>query len=585
MGMGRFLYVRSLRVKIIVVCLLLLAVPSLVIGMIGYETSKKDLNELGEVNLQNNVKMAVKLANSLYNQVEEGDLTEEEAQERLKVALLGELQEDGTRPIDPAINIGENGYFFVIDEEGTLLAHPNSEGSNLWGKEDPNGVNVGKVIVESALEGNGFSYYDWPLPTNPDAIEPKVTYAEQEENWGWIISAGTYMVDFNAGANRLLSVMGISIGVALLIGALLVWFISGRITKPIINVSNRMEEIANGELHHEPLIVNTKDETKTLTDALNHLQSNLRSIIENVSVASKQVTEQSEWLTQTSDQVKESSNQVAATMQELSSGSEAQATNASNLAHVMGQFTTKVSNAHENGQAVSSTSSHVLKMAEDGTELMDQSVDQMQNIYEKVSEAVNRVDDLSGDTKEITKLIEVIQGVAEQTNLLALNAAIEAARAGEQGKGFAVVANEVRKLAEQVSKSVGEITDIVKRITNSSDYVVHSLSKSYEEVEEGTEQIQLTRKTFDQIKHSVLEMVENSKRISTDLQVITSNSNEMSQAIDSIAAVAEESAAGIEQTAASAQQSNSSVEEVTESAKRLDALSKDLDKHMKKFQL
>ncbi|WP_158634055.1 methyl-accepting chemotaxis protein [Radiobacillus deserti] len=583
--MGKLIQIRSLRVKIIIVCLLLLAFPSLVIGMIGYNTSKADLNDLGEVNLQNNVRMAVKLADSLSKQVEEGDLTEEEAQERLKVALLGELQQDGTRPIDSSIEIGKHGYFFIIDEQGVLLGHPNSEGTNLWDKEDPNGVKVGKAIVESALEGNGFSYYDWPLPDNPNAIEPKVTYAEQEENWGFIICAGTYMVDFNAGANRLLSIMAIAIGAALIIGALIIWFISGKITKPITRVSDRMAQIANGELYHEPLSVNTSDETKKLTEALNHLQTSIRSIIQSVSGASRQVTTQSDWLIQSSFQVKETSNQVAATMQELSSGSEAQATNASNLAHFMGQFTEKVNNAYDNGHAVSNTSSQVMEMAEDGTVLMSQSVDQMQNIHEKVSEAVHRVDDLSSDTKEITKLVEVIQGVAEQTNLLALNAAIEAARAGEQGKGFAVVANEVRVLAEQVSSSVGEITDIVKRITNSSEYVVTSLRESYTEVEEGTEQIQQTRKTFDQIKESVLEMVENSEKISSDLQLITENSREMSQSIDNIAAVAEESAAGIEQTAASAQQSHSSVEEVTESAKKLDALSKQLEEEIKKFQI
>src|SRR5699024_11491137 len=109
-----------------------------------------------------------------------------------------------------------------------------------------------------------------------------------------------------------------------------------------------------------------------------------------------------------------------------------------------------------------------------------------------VHEAVDKVEGLDHDTQEISQLVSVIQNVAEQTNLLALNAAIEAARAGEHGKGFAVVADEVRKLAEQSSNSVKNITDIVETIQNESFNVMDSLSNGYREVTEGTAQIQQT---------------------------------------------------------------------------------------------
>jgi methyl-accepting chemotaxis protein len=47
---------------------------------------------------------------------------------------------------------------------------------------------------------------------------------------------------------------------------------------------------------------------------------------------------------------------------------------------------------------------------------------------------------------------------------LGLNAAIVAAQAGEHGRGFSVVAEEIRKLANNSSSSVGEITEILEQI-------------------------------------------------------------------------------------------------------------------------
>src|SRR5690625_4595817 len=118
---------------------------------------------------------------------------------------------------------------------------------------------------------------------------------------------------------------------------------------------------------------------------------------------------------------------------------------------------------------------------------MSQSVEQMKRIDLIVSNAVEQVRGLDQKSDEISKLIQVVKDIADQTNLLALNAAIEAARAGEHGKGFAVVADEVRKLAEGVTRSVLEITSIVNSIQKETDDVVSSLNNGYKEVKGGIE--------------------------------------------------------------------------------------------------
>ncbi len=227
----------------------------------------------------------------------------------------------------------------------------------------------------------------------------------------------------------------------------------------------------------------------------------------------------------------------------------------------------------------------MLTLTNGGSAYMETSIQQMNSIYEKMKQSHTMVVGLDNKTNEITKLVNVIQEIAGQTNLLALNAAIEAARAGEHGKGFAVVADEVRKLAEQVGKSVAEITLIVKDIQHESKQVVQSLDDGYQSVEEGTAQIQTTGKTFNELKQKIDEIGTQIEAMSGSLYSVLDDTREISGAIEGIAAVAEESAAGVEEVSATAQQSSSSMEEVTKSAKQLEENAGELNTLIQQFKL
>lgn len=370
-----------------------------------------------------------------------------------------------------------------------------------------------------------------------------------------------------------------------LLGVIIANITSISISKPIRTVMDRLSSITTGNLNHEPLLISSRDEIGQLIDSSNQLNEELKNILTQISTVSLTVSAQSEELTQSSNEVRTGSEQISITMEEIAAGTESQANHSSELSDMMTSFAEDIQTTTQYSESAQSDTNQVLSMTNEGTTLMNTSLEQMENINHLVKDSAEKVTNLETQSVEITKLVEVIQDIANQTNLLALNAAIEAARAGEQGKGFAVVADEVRKLAEQVNLSVSDISLIVGNIQNEVSVVTEALNEGYKETELGTQQIQQTNQKFVQINDFIKQVENRISMISKNMTNISQTSHQMTGFIQEIAAVSEETAAGIEETSASTQQTTSSMEEVTGSANDLAKLSEDLNELVQRFKI
>lgn len=382
------------------------------------------------------------------------------------------------------------------------------------------------------------------------------------------------------------SLVGVNVSIFTILIIVTIAFITIKITVgPIRKVVERVKLISTGDLTSESFVIKSNDEAGQLALAINGLQDELKSILGDISKVSDTVASHSEELTQSALEVSSGSEQISATMQELSSGSEQLAAKSSEIASITNTFAIKVEEADQYGKEIETSSKEVLLMTNSGTQLMEESSQQMENINAVVNDAVVKMEALHEKSLEISQLVVVINNVAEQTNLLSLNASIEAARAGEAGRGFAVVADEVKKLAGQTALSVKDITFIVEEIQRQFGDLVISLSKGSEEVVKGTSQIEETNNTFKEINLAVASMVEGIQGISSNLTEVVSDSLNMNQSIQDMAAISQESSAGIEETAAATEQTGHTMEEVKDSAEQLARLGEELNDLVSNFKL
>ena len=131
------------------------------------------------------------------------------------------------------------------------------------------------------------------------------------------------------------------------------------------------------------------------------------------------------------------------------------------------------------------TSLQTDRHARQGTEVVQQTVNVVQDIATELQRVAQNIGALNAQSDEIGAIVVAIRSIAEQTNLLALNAAIEAARAGEQGRGFAVVAQEVRNLAARTSQATQAIAEVVRKNQELAQLAVSSMEAGTRQAEQG----------------------------------------------------------------------------------------------------
>lgn len=561
-------FLRSIQGKLIIVSMALLIVPSLIIGIVSYGKAKDGMEGLGEQVIQNSVESTLQLIELANESVEKGDIPLEVAQERVREALLGPKDSEGKRPINYPGNLGEYGYIYVLDDKGTLTTHPTREGDNLWDDQDSSGKYFIRDVTERAIEGGGFTEYEFTLP-GQDVLADKIIYSAKDPHWGWIVASGTYMQDFNKEANSLLLVIGLTLLGAIIIGTVIVIFVSRHLALPVKKLSKCVHEVAQGNLTVEIENLQRSDEIGQLNTGFNEMVDQLKTLITDVEEAIVEIQSTSSNLTAVAEETNAYGDEIVKAINEVSRGAVKQASDAEDTNRTAIAFAQQIVELHDKNELMLDASQKMKQSNEEGLVNLNSLKHKSQESSALINSVQTVFNSLIVKVREIEGIVGTINEISDQTNLLALNASIEAARAGEHGKGFAVVAEEVRKLADQTSVATDLVRTTLRGIESETNLVNDEMQKTSIIVREQNNSVSIMESSFNEIEASVGEIIVNIGEMTAGVEYLNGSKEDIMQSIESIALISEKNAASSEEVTASVDEQQRAIQLVSESSNDL----------------
>ncbi|MCQ4287516.1 methyl-accepting chemotaxis protein [Pseudomonas stutzeri] len=330
-----------------------------------------------------------------------------------------------------------------------------------------------------------------------------------------------------------------TIALAALLTFGLAWLFTRSIVHPLNQAVGIAETVASGNLTQD-FIIDGNDEPARLLVALKAMQGNLRNTLQGISDSSNQLASAAE--------------ELNAVTEDSTRGLHQQNHEIEQAATAVNEMTAAVDEVARNAVATSEASRESDKTAQHGREQVIKTVESIGLLAGDVTTTASQVEQLAGQVRDISKVLDVIRSIAEQTNLLALNAAIEAARAGEAGRGFAVVADEVRALAHRTQQSTQEIEQMIGDVHQGTDKAVHAMRSSNERARSTLDVARTAGEALEDITKAISQISERNLVIASASEEQAQVAREVDRNLVNIRDLSLQSSAGANQTSAASQE-------------------------------
>ena len=488
--------------------------------------------------------------------------------------------------ITDEIGYGDEGYSYIIGEDGTFFAHPDRdyimEQKSIFDQEQGNGKfkDVGNSYEELGMGNSGVINYELDE-------EERFVGTVPVPSTDWMLGVGAYEEDVFSGLNAMRNGIIIVSIIVTAAGIAAGLFIGKGIASPVNEVTEMSRDIAELDLRKDVpgRLMERHDEVGYLAAAFQTITLNLREITNKMSGYSEQVASSSEELSANSEETSSTATEVGKAVEEIANGASNQAEDTDKSYKMIDEFGKLIKKDQEYMDKLNGLMAKADKMQDEG-------INALKNLTEKTSESnkaskeiAEVIENTNQSTREIETASNTIKDIAEQTNLLALNASIEAARAGEYGEGFAVVADEIRKLAEQSNEYSSQISNVIEKLTSNTDQAVETMEQVSNVIVQQNKCVSDTEEKFQGISNTIEDTNEVLNYLNETGRNMENMREEIIANLESLSSVAEENSASTQEASSAVEEQIAAMEEIANASENLAGLAENMQQEIAKFKI
>ena len=438
----------------------------------------------------------------------------------------------------------DSAYAYLVAQDGTMLYHPTA---------DKIGQPVENEVINGVVEqlAAGQKPEDAVVEYEFDGAVKYAGYALTSDNMIVAISADKDEV--MSPINSMVWQMVWQSAIILVVCAGLGYIVSRFICMPIKHITDIIGNMASLDFRRNEKVeklCKRKDESGVMAREVRLMGNNLRDMVVSIDEASKQITANVNGLQEVVETVDHMCSDNSATSQQLAAGMEETAATTVNINENVGSMKEGAEAINSLAEQGASTSQEVMERARNLRDKTIQASTRTTEMYDSVKVKAEKAIEGSKEVEQINALTSTIMEISSQTSLLALNASIEAARAGEAGRGFAVVASEIGSLADQSSKAIADISEIVKAVNEAvanmadclgetTSFLEQTVLSDYKEFEQVSDQYEVDADTFESsmngVKDSMLQLSDSIEAIAQAISGINDTVGESAVGVSDIA--------------------------------------------------